>query len=244
VISKEEIQLPNGFTQLMIAVPTLSGEIRVQTVSSLLRTTRMLVDYQIPYDIVFVIGNSAVERARNELTKIFLDHDHFSHMLQIDSDMDWDEVEVLRLLSDNHDVVFGAGVKKRKPSYMQPQFAMTVLDRESPVCPLCGCIEVKAGGACFLMTSRKAIEQIMEKFPDLKYKSDTEESEFIPAIFNPYLDEKTNLYYAEDIAFFHRWRETGGKVWLDPRIDLGHWGNARWSGDLKKLFSIMDSKEG
>lgn len=244
MIPKEELKLPTGFTKLFIGIPTLSGDIRVQTVSSLLNTQRMLMIYEIPYDIAFVIGNSAVERARNELTKIFLDHQDFSHMLMIDSDMDWAAVEVLRLLNDNHDVVFGAGVKKRKPSYMQPDFAMTVLSRESPVCELCGCIEVKAGGACFLMVSRNAIEQIMAKFPDLKYKSDEEKDQFLPAIFNPYLDETTHLYYAEDIAFFHRWRETGGKVWLDPRIDLGHWGNARWCGDLKKLFSIMDSKEG
>lgn len=244
MIPKGEIILPTGFTGLFIGIPTISGEIRVATVASLAKTIGTLRGYEILYDVCFMIGDSAVERARNNITNIFMKNEQFSHMLMIDADMDWDDVEVLRLLSDNHDVVFGAGVKKKRPSYQQPEFAMTLLNQESPMCPLCGCIEVKAGGACFLMVSRVAVQKIIDAHPELMYRSDKEPGEMIAGIFNPELNQEEQMYYGEDISFFHRWRAVGGRVWLDPRIDLGHWGNARWTGDLMKLFRISDSSKG
>lgn len=248
MIEKSEVRLPPNFTSLMIAIPNVSGKLHTKMAASLLKTVGMFRDYGIDYDVIWVIGDSAVERARNNLTAIFLDHDRFSHMLMIDDDMDWDETDVLRLLGNHHDIVFAAGVKKNQK--VAPEFAMTLFGRENPMCPLCDCIEVIAGGAAFMIVSKVAVQKMVDAYPELRYMSDSEPGKMISGLFNPFMGkedkeqhEEEGRYYAEDIAFYRRWRKIGGKVYLDPKIKLGHWGSWRWSGDLMTLFSATNKSE-
>jgi hypothetical protein len=39
------------------------------------------------------------------------------------------------------------------------------------------------------------------------------------------------LYLSEDYALVQKWRELGGRVWVDPTIKLSHTGIRTWKGD-------------
>jgi len=45
-----------------------------------------------------------------------------------------------------------------------------------------------------------------------------------------------NAYLSEDFTFAKRWKKIGGKIWLDPRISLGHIGRYTYEGNVLKNF--------
>jgi hypothetical protein len=240
VTEETAAKLPEGFTGLLIAIPNVSGEMRTELATALIQAAVLLTKLEIQFGVYWVIGSSAVERARNSIIEEFMRKEEFSHLLMIDDDMDFDHRMILKILSNKHEVCYAAGVKKKKPSDARPEFAMFPLGRENPICPDCGCIEMGAGGCCFMLASKDAIEKMLEHFKDLWYIDDEDREKRVPALFNPYLEPDSHIYRAEDVAFYYRWRSVGGRVWLDPSIQLGHWGPARWSGDIMKSFSLTD----
>jgi hypothetical protein len=42
--------------------------------------------------------------------------------------------------------------------------------------------------------------------------------------------------YGEDYSFCKRWRDMGGRVWVDPTISMGHLGTKIWKGRLADCF--------
>jgi len=45
-----------------------------------------------------------------------------------------------------------------------------------------------------------------------------------------------NAYLSEDFTFAKRWKKIGGKIWLDPRIPLGHIGRYTYEGNAMENF--------
>jgi hypothetical protein len=43
-----------------------------------------------------------------------------------------------------------------------------------------------------------------------------------------------NELVSEDISFCEKWRELGGKLYLDPSINLAHVGTKRWTGNFSE----------
>src|SRR5689334_13146254 len=80
--------------------------------------TRSLVDTCIAFERLgvghraqFVIGNSNLPRARNELVAEFLATD-CTDLLFVDSDMGWRPNDALRLLASEREVIGGVGRKR------------------------------------------------------------------------------------------------------------------------------------
>lgn len=236
--------LPDDFTGLLIGIPNVSGDMRTELSTALIKASVLMTNLGIQFGVYWVIGSSAVERARNSIIEEFLKRTEFSHLLMIDDDMDFPHTDILKILSNKHEVCYAAGVKKKPGSDAPPEFAIYPVGRENVVCQDCGCVEMAAGGACFMLVSRAAINRMIEAFPDLWYVNEIDPEKRVPALFNPYIEESSHIYQAEDCAFYRRWRSIGGQVWLDTSIHLGHWGAARWSGDIAKSFTFLEQTEG
>lgn len=236
-------RLPDGFTGLLIGIPNVSGYMRTELATALIKAAVLLTKLEIQFGAFWVIGSSAVERARNSIIDEFLRREEFSHLLMIDDDMDFEHTAILKILSNKHDVCYAAGVKKKPASDAPPDFAIYPVGRENPICQDCGCIEMAAGGCCFMLVSKAAINKMLEAYPHLKYRAETDPDAYMPALFNPELDQESKVYRAEDVAFYQRWRAIGGQVWLDTSINLGHWGSARWSGDITKNFKFLERED-
>jgi hypothetical protein len=44
----------------------------------------------------------------------------------------------------------------------------------------------------------------------------------------------------EDVAFCHKWRELGGKVYVHPEISVSHIGKKRWDGNFEEYVRIAN----
>ena len=70
---------------------------------------------------------------------------------------------------------------------------------------------------------------------DEKYRDKLKENLF--SLFDTMHDkEDKNRYLSEDFTFCKRWKDIGGKIWLDNDINLNHIvGERRYSGDPEKI---------
>lgn len=49
-------------------------------------------------------------------------------------------------------------------------------------------------------------------------------------------ENKKNVYMSEDYVFAQRWRDIGGRIWMDPRIRVGHIGRYNYSAPAIQNF--------
>jgi hypothetical protein len=99
-----------------------------------------------------------------------------------------------------------------------------------------GAIECFEAGTGFMMIKREVFEKMFKKYKKLKYTDDTgalkgEEKFYAYALFNSYVDE-TGRFLSEDYGFCRYWQKMGGKVWVDPTINLTHFGRMRYVGKM------------
>lgn len=101
--------------------------------------------------------------------------------------------------------------------------------------------EIYEGGTGFMMISRKILSTVEHQHPNIKYKPDHirtanfDGSRMINAFFDTSIDKKTKRYLSEDYHFCKLVRNSGGKVWLLPWIQLKHHGYFVYGGSLVAL---------
>ena len=89
--------------KIFIATPCYGNMLMAPYVSSLLSTTKLLDQKGIGYTTHFMGNESLVQRARNIIAQKFLNSD-CTHLLFIDSDIEWNAQAVVDLLDFNKDV--------------------------------------------------------------------------------------------------------------------------------------------
>lgn len=190
----------------------------------------------------FVVGNSVVHKARNELVAHFLQSD-FTDLLFIDDDMEFAAADIVRLLASDKPVIGGVGrMRVAKPNTDPGVWCWRPIhDRAGNlVVDDMGAIEVRGFGAAFMLINRGVFAKMVEAHPEWKRKgmADWPQDlrnhyfEFFPA--NEH-DDYGEL--SEDYGFCHRWRQMGGTVWADPTIRLGHVGAFNYAGSVSEVLS-------
>jgi hypothetical protein len=172
------------------------------------------------------VGDSLVPRARNTLTRRFLESDA-THLLFIDSDLIFSLEHIARIMSHGLDIVGGVYCKKQEGDVqvvcnaigIQPEFGPDGVTRVSYI------------GTGFLCISRKVFEVMIQEFgremwylvdPDHKQK----EYDFWHCGRYEYKDGSPTRYLSEDWWFCQKAMDAGFKVWMDRAVILGHSGNA------------------
>ena len=92
---------------LLIATPVYAS-VHPSYVRSLLATQMLLLGQGLNLKWGFLLGDSIVSRARNQLAAMGLAHADVTHIMWIDGDIAWQPQDVLRLLA--HDVDFVCGL--------------------------------------------------------------------------------------------------------------------------------------
>jgi len=113
-----------------------------------------------------------------------------------------------------------------------------------------GLIEVHDGATGFMLISRKAIEKLVAKYQHLKYENDIQGqtgsyTDYLYALFNTGVEgqgelkhiKKTKRFLSEDYYFSRLCQKHKIKIWLDPRIHLGHVGQYIYGGDNKHIYN-------
>lgn len=168
-------------------------------------------------------GDSAVGRARNHLTRLFLESD-CTHILFMDSDLVFSVDHIRRILMDDAEIVGGLYPKKQEG---QAKLVLNSLENPPP-CRDDGLQEVKYVGTGFIRIAREVFERMIEQYDELWYTCDesgVKEHDFWQMGVYKYQDG-SRRWLSEDWYFCQRALDLGYKIWADMNILLKHSGNA------------------
>ena len=96
-----------------------------------------------------------------------------------------------------------------------------------------GLLECSSSGGGFLMFSRKLVEMIIKKKPELQYKkhyNDTLLPNNLYNLFHSYIDPETKNYLSEDYGFCKLAESCGANVYINIVEKLGHVGTETFFG--------------
>jgi hypothetical protein len=202
------------------------------------KTQLLLAQLGVQSWMQFVVGNSNLPRARNELVAGFMGSG-YDDLLFIDDDMDWDPNDVIRLLASEREVIGGVGCKRvMLADTDQKKWCVRVLDKDVTQDAM-GAVEVAGVGTGFLKISRCVFERMAEAHPEWKRKPLPEMPDEVKKWFYAFFrfdHDEDGEEYGEDIWFCLDWRRLGGTVWVDPGIKLGHVGEYMYSGDFTAIL--------
>jgi len=107
-IDKEiRLFLETNKVHVSILTPCYGSSCFTQYVSSLLKTTSLFNNLGVNYTIHFCNSDSLVPRARNNMIANAMVNPLMTHLLFIDADMEWDPIEILKLILADKGIIGG-----------------------------------------------------------------------------------------------------------------------------------------
>lgn len=235
---------------LMIATPMYGGMCTGHYVSGLLATLNKMRSVGVPVYWAQMMNESLITRARNELTRIFLEKG-FDYLMFIDADISFDGQAVATLMAADRDITCGvypkkevdwksieAAAKEGKEDLRAygGAFVFNMLGDHAET-DEDGVIEVRHGGTGFMLIKRRVFEELMPHVPQYRVSSfkDPETDEYIKPLTHEFFATSIDSHGAllsEDYHFCELWRKHGGKIYANPFIMLEHVGTYVYGGDI------------
>jgi len=185
-----------------------------------------------PHDVLVMKNESLIPRARDNCITTFLETE-YERMMFIDSDIEFSGEDIAKLWNLDVDVAVGAYPMKTKGCPIAGWVNGVLIDTSE----MDGPTEVDLAGTGFMMIKRSVFERFQASFPERFHKEGKPSSEDISQIldyrksfcyFYSRLSEgeswEDRIRWPEDYAFCHDFRSIGGKITLDPSINLKHYG--------------------
>lgn len=222
--------------KIFIGIPCVSYKLYSGTVNSLLNLDRLLKNENYDVEIHIENGISIVDHARNKLITKFI-NSNCEYILFIDDDIEFDPLNILKMIRLNCDVIGGiypnkcynwekiidaSRIIQNEPNIIGDKirnFGINYMFKnpinnlqfnvsEEP-------IEVEGVGTGCLLISKNAIEKMKNE----KYKLNGNE---YYRIFSISIENEE--YVSEDYNFCNKWREIGGKIYIATFNKCNHWG--------------------
>lgn len=211
----------------MVAIPAYTGTVHMGTMRSLMTDLISLIKRGDKFTLVDDIGNALIADCRGVIATNFY-HSDCDELIFIDSDVTWEAGALLKLIDHPVDLVAGIYPVRAEPA----RFNVRYLDKaELWADPNTGLLEVEAVPAGFIKITRNCIEKMIEAYPKQYFHNESKTKKFYP-LFDYFVDEEKEYKWGEDYSFCVRWRNIGGKVWIDPEIGMGHIGLKVFEGHL------------
>ena len=240
---------------LFIATPCFGGLVSQRYMQSILALTQFAASAGFDATLALLGHDSLITRSRNTLVSQFLATEQATHLLFIDADIGFEPGQVGRMLAFGEDFVAGAYPLKtqdwsaaaiRRAATAQESFSAAPLHYVGALRP--GAERETRGafataiyvGGGFMLLTRKMIRRMVESYPQTRYLGANAYSNAAPteayALFDCLIDKESGTYVSEDFAFCQRWRDIGGKIWLDLEGRLIHVGAFDFRGDPGPRF--------
>ena len=233
---------------VLICTPCFGGNIRIEYMNSIMGLITYFQRLNIKHEMYCIPFESLIPRARNVSATKFLKSDH-THMMFIDADIQFDPRSVLKMISEDKDIIGGAYPKKvlkfdQMKKYidkansiqdiiaLSSAYAINVSEEQTVKNGVVSVLDAPTG---FLLIKKRVIEKMIEEYPDTKYKNDIKAYE--PCTDNGYCYDlfqskvMDGRYVSEDYGFCRLWQNIGGKVHCDLSAKLTHFGNFGFIGN-------------
>lgn len=239
-----------------IGTPCYGGAVTEPYFKSMLRLVFFAQQHGIQLQFGTIANESLITRARNTMTAFFMQSD-CTHLLFVDADIEFQIDDFIRLCIADKDIVVGAYPKKtvnwesvkkfaiQNPTASAEKVAQSGADyainfqfddpSKGTIKMENGLLRLKDGATGFMMIKREVFTRMMEAHPELQYNNDINVSADLNkhtyALFDTMIDEGSRRYLSEDYTFCRRWQKLGGEVWIDPNINLNHFGTIPFRGN-------------
>lgn len=241
----QQERLARARAQSVMLLTPMARDPKRQFTVSMIDTVLLLERLQIPFELHWVAGNSNLPRARNELAAAFLASKH-NQSIWIDDDMGWKAGDVVRLLASDKDFIGGVGRKKVPSPDNSAETWCCRFAKDEPIeQDDIGALRVNGIGTGFVKMSRKVYETVAEAMPDLKRPGPPSMPEKVREqmhAFFQFVDAPTQLM-SEDYLFCELWKQQGGKIWADPKIELIHVGDHEFKGTIESMLVVEGEGE-
>ena len=243
-------------TKLFISTPCYDASLTMQYTISLLNLVTFLNKNNIEFAIDFLGNESLIPRARNKSLSNFL-NSKFTHILFIDSDLQFSPEAVIDLINFDKDVVCCTYPKKsfnwNKFMYSMQfdqkskeslesrglDFAYNAIyDDKKEIIKEGNFIKVKHAATGFMMIKREIVEKLSKKHTELEIISDdlSAKDTTYCGLFCCMI--KNKQYLSEDYSFCERVNDIGGEVWINTSHNLSHIGRYVFNSDIKNRTNL------
>ena len=209
---------------VLLAMPCYTGAVLLKTFESMLGGILALGEVGAAVSVRTSVGNAMIGHARSLLVADFLADKTMTDLVFIDSDVSFEPYCLIRLLSHPVDIVAGLYPKREEPL----DFHVCHVEGGPGAPDDNGLVEVAGVPAGFWKISRQAIEKMVDAYPETRFKDDTIDGGYGWALFDNIRIGET--YFGEDYAFCKRWGDIGGKIYIDPQLELTHTGLKQFTG--------------
>ena len=214
----------------MIAMPCYDS-VKVNTMVAIVKVVQQLSKSGIQVGIN-TMKSPLIHQARNYLTSVFLDSD-FTHLLFIDSDVEFEPEAILRMLVARKDVICSP---YRVKSMDVNQKIYTVELKKDARMEASDLIEITAGPTGIMLIHRDVFKKIIEKFPDLKIKNSVfpkpgPDHKYYYNFFDFTFEDGYSA--GEDVSFCKLVQKTGFKLYANTASFTKHHGSYAWGGRFK-----------
>lgn len=216
------VEVPKGPDKKRICLGLLSydGNITARTSMCLAQAVMQCAAQGWGFTYILREGDSMVARGRSFIASQFLENPasaNCTDLVFVDTDLSWDGNEFIRLCSHDVDVVGGAYPYKDESGDFPLRWGHSPIEEENS---LWGVQAVTPG---FLRISRRALEKISREKPWLEFNDRGNAQGQRSWMFFDNIHRPSGIY-DEGYIFCEHWRSVGGKVWLDPHLNITHIG--------------------
>jgi glycosyltransferase involved in cell wall biosynthesis len=218
---------------VMVLTPAYGGIVTSGFHKSLMTSTLELLEEGIGLESLILENQSLLPLARNTLL-----NDAYKtkpdDIVWIDTDMVWETDTLRKLLNHPVDVV-GAPCRKKIPDKVEFNFQ---LSRDSTLEPdQNGLIEVRRLGTGFLRMTKKAYTHIWEICRKYEIQGVVGSNVFEVGIWN----ERELL--SEDFIMCEKLMAEGFKIYMDPKLAVGHIGTFNYLASATEFFEFLKKKK-
>lgn len=214
--------------KLMLAIPAYDGKLNISAAFQLPQLALAAQKHGFQVHLAHLSGCSIITRARNSLVNQFLESE-CTELLFVDADINFKVDDVLRImaLGSDKDILAGAYPRRAKDQ----MFFADIYYNEHGGVELTeeGLLRVNRIGTGFMFIRRHVFETMKDKHPEWKYWVDVENKDHYS--FFDFAVTKEG-YMGEDYLFCDRATALGFKVYIDPDINLGHYGSTEFTGNF------------
>ena len=216
---------------IFIAMPCYDS-VKINTMLSIFQLIQHLGTSKVEVGIN-TMKSPLIHQARNYLTSVFLTTE-YTHMLFIDSDVEFGPEAGLRMLVADKDII--CTPYPVKDESLQSRYTVKFPDpKVVPILPG-GLVEIEAGPTGIMLIHRRVFEKIIKNRPDLKIKNSAnqalKETDKSHSFYYNFFDFafEDGYTWGEDVSFCKLARKEGFKLYANTDSPTAHRGEFAWVG--------------
>jgi len=229
-------------TKILIASPTYDGTVRREYMRSVMQLSEALRQRSIDWEVLLEPA-TLLHTMRSVMASLVLEDTLYSHLLFVDTDLDFQPASVLKMLDAErevigcafpyrtiplHETVGSSDLTLRKVIAGKVPYALTLAEGTTRLEVVNGICEVASIGTGLLLIRRTALQALAASGRISRFVTRFPHSQWYPHShyygFFSYL-QADGYDYGEDYSFCRRWREAcNGHIHALVSDEVGHIG--------------------